>query len=262
MLIDSHFHIFTSDTPLKSDLWQHRELPAPVEDMIANFAQFDVEKGVLATSSQYGLHRDIFVEAMRVHPQLRATVNLSLDTQPSEITTLSELGFLGTRLLWRKLEKTPDPDGADYQRLFRMCADAGWHVHIAEAPERMERTIRAIEKAGARVIVDHMGMVDTPDGINDPGFRAILEAIERGNTWSKLAGGFRVKQADPDRAAAALIAAGGWERLIWGSDWPFVGYRDSFTYAEAVKSLEHWVPDLEMRRRIGHDTANAFYFNS
>lgn len=260
MLIDSHFHVFTAETPLKSDLWRHRELPAPIEDLLENFRQYNVESGVISTSSQYGLYKDYFAAALAEHDNLRATVNLDLATTASDLADLSAQGFVGTRLLWRPLADAPDPNSDEYQRLFKLCADADWHVHITDHPDRYDHTIRAIEAAGARVIVDHMGLIDASDVVNHPGFKAILEAVERGQTWVKLGGGFRLKQADPDAAAAALIAVGGHERLMWGSDWPFVGHQGKFTYARSVAALDQWVPDAEMRAKVGYQTAKKFFF--
>lgn len=179
----------------------------------------------------------------------------------AELVALNDLGFVGTRLHWRPLEETPDPFGPDYQRLFKLCADVGWHVHFTERAERADRTIRAIEQAGACVVVDHMGFLDTPEGADDPQFKAVLAAIDRGRTWVTLSGGFRFKKSDPDELAVALIAAGGWERLMWASDWPFVGYHETMHYDEAVAALAHHVKDTAMRGKIGHDTAEKFYFD-
>jgi predicted TIM-barrel fold metal-dependent hydrolase len=259
-LIDTHFHIYTADTPLSTERWSHRKWPAPTGAILPLFKTHNVIKGVMTTSSEYGLYRDEFADALAADKNLRATTNLPLDITKSDLQKLNDLGFVGTRLHWRPPDQTPDPDSPDYQRLFRLCADIGWHVHLTERAERVERTICAIERAGARVVVDHMGFLDTPAGVNDPGFQAILKAMERGQTWVTLSGGFRYKRSDPDTLAVALLTAGGWNRMMWASDWPFVGYHGKVSYEQAVAALHHYVPDAAMRARIGHDTAEQFYF--
>jgi len=261
MLIDTHFHIYSADTPLSTDRWGHRKWPAPLVDILPEFKKFGISHGVITTSSEYGLYNDEFAAALSAHDNLRATTNLALDTTCEQLAVLSAQGFLGTRLHWRPLDETPDPDDEDHQRLFKLCADMGWHVHIIERAERVDRTIRALERAGVRIVVDHMGFLDTPLGANDPNFHAILHAVERGNTWVTLSGGFRFKKSNPVELAAALIATGGWERLMWASDWPFVGYNGQITYAQVVEVLGKHVPDLAMRKQIGKDTAELFYFS-
>lgn len=259
--IDTHFHIYSAETPLSTERWSHRKWPAPLADILPLFQVNNVERGVMTTSSEYGLYRAEFAQALAEHGNLRATTNLPLDVTGPDLKKLNNLGFVGTRLHWRPLEVTPDPDGDDYQRLFRLCADIGWHVHLTERADRVERTIRALERAGVRVVVDHMGFLDTPEGADDPRFQAILRAMERGQTWVTLSGGFRYKQSDPDELATALLAVGGWERMMWASDWPFVGYHGKVSYDQAVAALAHHVPDPAMRARIGRDTAEAFYFD-
>src|SRR5690606_11837763 len=140
------------------------------------------------------------------------------------------------------------------------CADNGWHVHLTDRPDRIGATIAALEATGVRVVVDHMGMIDTPAGIEDPGFRAILKAVDRGRTWLKLSGAFRYKSPENACAAArALVSAAGWNRLMWGSDWPFVGYMGKVTYRDTLRYLE-WVEDRTMRSRVAAETALDFYF--
>jgi predicted TIM-barrel fold metal-dependent hydrolase len=124
----------------------------------------------------------------------------------------------------------------------------------------MDATLRAVAAAAARVVVDHLGLIDTDLGADDPGFRAILDAVDRGRTWVKLSGRFRF--ADParsDAAARALVEAAGWERLLWASDWPFVGHDGGVTYADTLADLARWVADPAMRHAIGAHTPARLY---
>jgi predicted TIM-barrel fold metal-dependent hydrolase len=110
-------------------------------------------------------------------------------------------------------------------------------------------------------VVDHLGHLDTPEGVNGEGFKSILAAVEHGRTWVKLSGGFRFK---PPSAAAqyaeALLRHVGPERLVWGSDWPFAAHEDRVTYAGTVATLHEWVRDPAVRRRIGGETPLRLYF--
>lgn len=261
MLIDSHFHIYTATTPFNTDRWSHKKWPAPITDILPLFKRFGISHGVMTTSSEYGLYNEEFASALAAHKNLRATTNVPLNVTRAQLQSLSDQGFLGTRLHWRPLDKTPDPNSPEYQRLFRLCADMGWHVHLTERAERIERTVRALEAAGVWVVVDHMGFLDTTEGENDPRFKAVLNAIERGQTWVTLSGGFRFKNSDPDPLARALIQTGAWDRLMWASDWPFVGYHGKVSYADAIAALSYHVPDTSMRDRIGFETAEKFYFS-
>ena len=259
-IVDTHLHIFDRHTPLLERKWNPNGEEASVDDAMAVFARHGVSHGVLSTSSIYGLPNEDFRAAMARYPQLRATANVALDTDLTTLANMNREGFCGLRLLWRPLQDVPDLRGPDWQNLLRLCADLGWHVHLTDRPERIGDTIQILEHAGVQVVVDHLGMIDTPLGANDPGLLAILRAIERGRTWVKLGGVFRF--TDPARARAsadAIIAAGGWDRLMWGSDWPFVGHMGKVTYDDALACLD-WVPDPAMRKNIESTTALKFYF--
>ena len=125
----------------------------------------------------------------------------------------------------------------------------------------MAATIAALQQSGAKLVIDHLGHLDTPEGVNGEGFKSILAAVERGRTWVKLSGGFRF---NPPAAAAqyaeALLRHAGAERLVWGSDWPFAAHEDAVTYADTIATLHQWVPDAAVRRRIGGETPLRLYF--
>lgn len=100
----------------------------------------------------------------------------------------------------------------------------------------------------------------------------MLEAVDTGRTWIKLSGGFRLPgtdawRSDPDGdlesiaalVAGELLARVGPERLLWGSDAPFVGYERRIGYGAVLASFRAWVPDPAMRAAISR-TALRFYF--
>ena len=109
-------------------------------------------------------------------------------------------------------------------------------------------------------MIDHFGRPPAPAGAESEGFKKILQAVERGNTWVKLSGGFRLPGADFTKSLArTLIEQAGPQRLLWGSDWPFAAYEDSLTYAKAIALYRDIVPDRATRQAIDR-TAQDFYF--
>ncbi len=61
-------------------------------------------------------------------------------------------------------------------------------------------------------------------------------------------------------AATRLLQVAGPERLLWGSDCPFVGHESSLTFADTLRSFQEWVPSAAARRKIS-DTALKLYFS-
>ena len=82
------------------------------------------------------------------------------------------------------------------------------------------------ELEGVNVVIDHLGHLDMPAGLRQPGAQAILELLRKPNWWIQLSNG--PKHSDPPygdvvEIARAFIAAAP-DRALWASDWPHPGY--------------------------------------
>jgi predicted TIM-barrel fold metal-dependent hydrolase len=168
------------------------------------------------------------------------------------------------------------PDFADeaYRLFLRRVADLDWHVHVAVEGERLPPVLAQLEQSGVRIVLDHFAHPDPARAEDCPGITAALRAVARGRTWIKLSGDFRLHdllgrarpplmesgEALADRMAPFLLAEAGPERLLWGSDCPFVGHEKRMDFGRAVAALQRWVPDPVRRRRISQ-TALQFYFS-
>jgi predicted TIM-barrel fold metal-dependent hydrolase len=259
-IVDAHFHLWMRDHPLTETAWHAPPTDAPTEELIATHDANGVLFGVVAAASIHGEYSDYVRDALRRHRRLRATAVLQPRIDRYRMEAMKADGFVGVRLMWSQSDSVPDLKGGDYRLFLRRIADLGWHVHLVDRPERYAASIAAIEASGAPLVIDHMGHVERPEGVNHAGFKAILAAIERGNTWAKVSGRFRFKTKEEGNAyAAQLLRVGGGERILWGSDWPFAGFEGRVTYAQVLADYYDIVPDANLRRQIDR-TALKLYF--
>jgi predicted TIM-barrel fold metal-dependent hydrolase len=84
-----------------------------------------------------------------------------------------------------------------------------------------------LEASGVKIVVDHLGRPDAKSSINSEGFRRLLKSIEKGRTWVKISGGYRLGPQSKEYARELLSVAGP-DRLVWASDCPFVGHQRQF----------------------------------
>jgi predicted TIM-barrel fold metal-dependent hydrolase len=260
-LVDAHFHVWRADLPLTASAWHTPPTDATIDACVATLDRHGVLFGVIAAASIHGLYNDYVREALKRHRRLRATATLSPRTTRYEMEQMAADGFVGIRFVNAVTDDVPDLHSADYRVLLRRVADLGWHVHTVDKPHRIADTIAAIEASGAPLVIDHLGHLDTPDGVNGDGFKAVLAAVERGRTWVKLSGGFRFDPpASAKPYAEALVRLTGGERLLWGSDWPFAGFEGRVSYADTLATIEDWVPDPAVRARICGTEPLKFYF--
>ena len=207
--------------PLEGDAWHSPPEDASIERMIRTLDENGVLFGVMSAASLFGDYNDYTRLAMRRHKRLRGTAIVHPRTDIRILEQMREEGFVGIRFQWRYLKELPDLKSPEYRLLLRRVGDLGWHVHLHDNSPRLAPAIEAIEAAGVPLVIDHFGRPDPNLGVNCPGFRALLAAIDRGNTWVKLSAGFRMEPPSLAKTyAAELLKVAGGERLFWGSDSP------------------------------------------
>jgi predicted TIM-barrel fold metal-dependent hydrolase len=258
--IDCHAHIFTGSMALARTAWTVPTSDASLEAYRQALETFGIRRAVLAASSLHDDGNRYSTDATRADPRLRTTVIVPPGTPIERLRDLDAVGACGIRLQLRNKE-LPDLRSASYRTLLRHVAEIGWHVELHDDSRRLPPMIDAIEESGAPLVVDHFGRPDA-EGAADAGFRAVVDAVRRGRTWVKVSAAFRLEGPRQDRSLAdALLAAHGPDRLLWGSDWPFVGFEARMTYQQALADYARAVPDIKVRSAID-DSAARFYFRA
>jgi predicted TIM-barrel fold metal-dependent hydrolase len=259
-LVDTHFHVYTRDMPLQATAWHRPASDASIEQAMETLDANGVLFGVIAAASLYGDYNDYTLTALREHKRLRATAIIDPSTDVRVMRKMQAEGFIGVRFQWRDRAEAQDLTAPHYQRLLHHMADIGWIAHVHDNGPRLPPAIAAIEAAGVRLVVEHFGR--PKGGVDCPGFRATLDAVERGRTWVKLSAGFRLEPPSAALACAkALLNVSGGDRLLWGSDWPFAAFEGKVQYADTIAALNEWVPDLVARRKITRDTPIRLFFS-
>lgn len=148
-----------------------------------------------------------------------------------------------------------------------LLAPLGWHLQVfADGPTLLSLK-NSLLRCAVPVVIDHMGLPDAAKGIEQPEFQGVLRLLAAGHVWVKLAGADRITRAS-GRLRDAIpfmqaLAAAAPERLLWGSDWPHIGfhsgqqvrsravlpYRD-VNAGELLEVLFEAVPDAATRRAI------------
>ena len=77
-----------------------------------------------------------------------------------------------------------------------------------------------------------------------------LDAVRAGKCWIKLSAPYRLSGADPRAYVDAILAAGGEDRLVWASDWPWVSHENQFNYQDCLDWTADWISDQALREKI------------
>lgn len=238
-----------------------------------------LERTVLVQASGHGFDNRAMLAALtELGERGRAVAVLPPDASSKELESLDAAGVRGLRLNLVTLASRHGSDRVqalrDYERLL---APLGWHLQLFADARTLQALETAIRRCGVDVVVDHMGLPDAAAGLEQPGFQALLRLMKAGHVWAKLAGADRItrrsgrlRDAIPFVRTLAELAP---ERLVWGSDWPHIGfhagqqvrgdavlpYRD-VDAGQLLRVLQEAVPDREARDAIIAGNPAKLYF--
>jgi len=253
--IDSHAHVFKRGLPLMPG---HRHAPqhdALLPELLGTLDRHGVTHGVLTAPSFYGTDNSFLLAALAAAPgRLRGTVIVDSSIPRATLERMNRAGVVGIRFNMLRRPDLPDLRAPAWRRVLEAAAALDWHAEIYIEGPRLPALLTSALETGIKVVVDHFGSPDPALGAACAGFRALLDAIGEGRAWAKLSAPYRLGGADPAPYAAALLGAGGPERLVWASDWPWTQHSEGLTYAKVLGWLDRWVPDAAQRERILGET--------
>ena len=199
-----------------------------------------------------------FLAAVRCaaqHPNLRGVVVLRADTSQT-LTSLHAKGVRAARFSRRSGAGANFAGSASFDDLLALApalADAGLHAELWTDCKALPDIADRLRELPLPVVIDHMGGFDAAAGVDDAGFRCLLELLATGRIWVKLCAYRNLLQA-PDFELGkpfhdAMLRANP-ERLLWGSDWPHLRVTPTPDAAQLLDKFKRWTADDAMVSRI------------
>lgn len=258
--VDCHAHVMSMDRPLSPERHSAPKRNVTVEEYLDVLDRHCISHGLLTQPSFYGSDNTLLLEGLATGDgRLRGTAIVDPQISAESLHDLKAAGICGVRLNWLRRPQLPDACSAAYQDLFLKLREAGLHVELFVEGDLLPSVLPHIRRSGVQVVLDHFGCPTAADGVNGAGFRHALDAVEAGDTWVKLSAPYRLGGARVQLYVDALLKAGGPQRLVWATDWPYVGHEDTITYAQCVEWLREWVPDDKVRTVILRDTPRELF---
>ena len=108
--------------------------------------------------------------------------------------------------------------------LGRRVIPFGWHVQILMTGDQIAAHEETIRSLPTKVVIDHLGRIPEPGGVNHPGFASVRRLLDTGRVWVKLTEPYEDSKLGPpykdtSEVARAYVKAAP-ERMVWGTDWP------------------------------------------
>lgn len=264
LAVDTHAHIFLRSLPPVPSARYVPDYDATADQYLAQLDRHGLTHGVLVQPSFLGTDNRHLVSALRAHPdRLRGVVVVEPAVGPDELRRLDAMGVVGIRL---NLIGQPIPDftQAPWPAFLQELLRLRWFVEVQREARDLPRVIDPLLALGLSVVVDHFGRPDPALGVDDPGFRHLLQAARTRRLWLKLSGAYRngaagVGERIAEAAMPLVRAAFGPSQLLWGSDWPHTQFERAADYGAVRAQLDRWLPDPAERRTVLHTAPASLY---
>lgn len=235
---------------------------APLESLERIMEQHGVRYAlVVATFSGYGVDLSPVLDALdRGGGRYKGIAVVDPEIAASELTRLKTRGIVGVALNTTLVHGGSDVRNGD---LLRKLADLDLILQLQFKNDDLLDVLPAIERSGVRLVIDHCGRPSPARGLDQPGFRAMLELGRTGRAFVKLSGygQFSLERhphADTRPFVAALLDAFTPDRCMWGSDWPFLRAAERIDYGPLIALAHALVPD-DAQQKVFWDTPRALF---
>jgi D-galactarolactone isomerase len=255
---DTHIHIYDSRFPLVPGGIAPRE-EASVDAYRRVMADLGLERVVLVQPSAYGFDNSCLLDSLHVlGDAARGVATVGPETSDGELQRLTDAGVRGARFFML-------PGGATrWEWLPTVAArieEFGWHIQMQCDGRLLPDYAALLGRLPGTLVIDHIGKFLEPVTPDHPGFRVILDLLEGGRCWVKLAGPYETSKIGPPlyEDVGVLVAAAP-ERLVWASNWPHTSVRvNPPDDAMLLDVLLDWAPDRDVQRKILMDNPASLY---
>lgn len=148
---------------------------------------------------------------------------------------------------------------ANIAPLLSRLAQLGLFANVQVQDDQLATLAPLLNDAGVPVLIDHCGRPDARQGVDAPGFAALLAMAENRRAVVKISGFSKFSKeafpfADTGRHVQALLQAFGPDHCLWASDWPFLRASSRLDYGPLLQLFAASVPDAKWRQKILWET--------
>jgi 2-pyrone-4,6-dicarboxylate lactonase len=268
--VDCHAHIF--DRFERYPLAPGRKYSPPLctrEAWLALHAALGVARGVQVHGSPYGFDNSITEDFLKEHRGRFVGVAAIDPGIPEEkLKQLDAGGFRAARLMD---QFATGATTKDLEALAARVAPYGWHIeiNIMKSADWVDLEPR-LARCPVPVVFDHLGRVRGGEGVNSPGFQAVLRMLtSREDRWTKVSSWYRlsdsgaktgVKDCEDMKPLVQAVLRERPDRCVWGSNWPHPGLTAWMPNdADLVDQLESWLPNDAVREPLYATNAAKLY---
>lgn len=239
---DGHAHIFRCDLPLSAD---HRYVPSAdaLPDCLSSLlCAHSLDGALLVQPSFLGSDNSYLLDFLSSRPDDALTYRGVIVLDPvfcvdrGWLRSLADLGIIGIRLNLFGIESSFSY--SDWRSVFLTVEELGWHIELHCCSSYLGSILPLLVCTQSKIVIDHFGLVSSPD---DSGFGVIMSQPSD-RVWIKVSAPYRIfsrgeiwEDIELVRPLVEMYSQKfGFDRLVWGSDWPFTQFESRVTYDKVI----------------------------
>ncbi len=268
---DCHTHVFGpfERYPLMADA-RYRPPLAPKEMHTAVLTGAGLNRSVVVHASANGFDNSAVVDAVAAAPgRLLAVAVVPESTGSDEFAKLHAAGVRGLRYTETGAQLSQTKVAgilglADLRRMLPLLKQLGWHAQIWAKCQHLVSASGWLSDCGVPVVLDHMGAFDVNEGLNSADFIGLKNLLNARNIWVKLTSTritkLRWSDCSDVRPFHDALLEHAPDRMIWGSDWPYIGMdADLPNIGAQIDLFDSWVADETLRSQVFVENARRLY---
>lgn len=259
--IDCHNHIFDPERFPYADGVFYRPTGQEIstaDQFLQVFEAYGLKYAlVVGPNSGYGTDNRCLLDAIaRSGGRFKGIAVVENDVKFAELQRLKAAGIIGVAF-------NATHFGVDYYintaKLLEKLVDLDMFLQVQVQGDELVSLMPLLKESSVRLLIDHSGRPLPDRGLDQPGFKELLELGQSGRACVKLSGFIKFSQepfpyADTWPFIQALVDAFTLDACIWGSDWPFLRAPERIDYGTLLKLVEKIFPDATDRRKLFWDT--------
>jgi predicted TIM-barrel fold metal-dependent hydrolase len=259
---DTHTHVF--DTRFAAGPAPYALPRADLATHAAMRATLGTPRAVLVQPAPYGRDPACLLDALaRSGGTLRGVMIADASVTDETLQAWHAAGVRALRFVEMQAPngsgRYPGSIGVDALReLAPRLRALGWQAHLWASATQFAELLPALVPLGVPLVLDHLAM---PDGVSDPAFGTVLRHLRDGDVWVKitLCRVTRGAAAETLRPLQDALVAANPDRLLWGSDWPYVRMEPPPDAGAMLDLFLDWLGDATLARRILVDNPRELF---
>ena len=276
---DCHVHVFGD--PKKYPFFAGRTYTpdvASVDELRQMLAALRLQRVVIVQPSVYGTDNSCTIDGMReLGDRARGVAVIDDTISDAQLDAMGKAGIRGIRLnLATAGINDPNAARQRFENAVARVRNRGWHIQFNTQLPVIEALSPQFLASPVTLVIDHFGGATAANGVDQPGFGALVNLVKSGKAYVKISGAADSVSTQPDLGdvaplARALVSANP-QRVLWGTNWPHPGSspvagRKPTDHAPHMQTddgkvlnlLPVWVPDASTRRLILTDNPARLY---